>query len=102
MSSCVLIETPEKTSASTAVSKSLSPEKAADELQSKKDGEQSKELENELEISDDDGLPCVHEGHCKGGCSCGGFSQRNDFTLKGILRGLAIEEIKSLKKRRVS
>ena len=98
MSSCVLIETPEKTSASTAVSKSLSPEKAADELQSKKDGEQSKELE----ISDDDGLPCVHEGYCKGGCSCGGFSQRNNFTLKGILRGRAIEEIKSLKKRRVS
>ncbi len=98
MSSCVLIETPEKTSASTAVSKSPSPEKTADELQSKKDGEQSKELE----ISDDDGLPCVHEGHCKGGCSCGGFSQRNNFTLKGILRGLAIEDIKSLKKRRVS
>ena len=101
MSSCVLTETPEKTSASTAVSKSLSPEKAADELQSKKDGEQSKELEIS-DDSDDDGLPCVHEGHCKGGCSCGGFSQRNDFTLKGILRGLAIEEIKSLKKRRVS
>lgn len=98
MSSCVLTETPEKTSASTAVSKSLSPEKAADELKSKKDGEQSKELE----ISDDDGLPCVHEGHCKGGCSCGGFSQRNNFTLKGILRELAIADIKSLKKRRVS
>ena len=99
MSSCVLIETPEKTSsASTAVSESFSPEKAADELESKKDGNQSKELQD----SDDDGLPCVHEGRCKGGCSCGGFSQGNTFTLKGILRELAIADVQSLKRKRVS
>ena len=48
--------------------------------------------------ADYDGLPCVHEGLC----SCGGFSQRNPNSFKGMLRELVIAEISSLKRRRVS
>ena len=46
----------------------------------------------------DDGLPCLHDGIC----SCGGFSQRNPFSLKGILREMVIADVQALKKQRVS
>ena len=102
MSSSVLVETPEKTTASAAGVRASSSVKASVQLQSENaenGGAQSAELDSS---DDDDGLPCVHEGRCKGGCSCGGFSQRNTFTLKGILKELAIADVQALKRKRVS
>ena len=95
MPSSILIETPEKTAASTAGAKASSPNKAAIQLQSEDGGAQSADLDS----SDDDGLPCVHEGRCKGGCSRGGFSQRNTLTSKGILRALATADVQSSKRK---